>query len=79
MRILDDNSDKNINKVTLVLTKEEAIQLRGDLNQLIADPKVHHTHCSSENFQKEITVCIYDVTNLQSFHPRIIKLIKEDV
>jgi len=79
MRILDEDSDKKINNVTLLLTKEEAIQLRADLNQLLANPKIHHLHCSSENYQKEITVCLYDENNLQSFHPRIIKLITEDV
>ena len=59
MRILDDKSDKKLDTVTLFLTQEEALQLRSDLDQLLAKPKLHHTHLSSENYQKEITVCIY--------------------
>ncbi len=79
MRILDDKSDKKLDTVTLFLTQEEARQLRSDLDQLLAKPKLHHTHLSSENYQKEITVCVYDEKNLQGFHPRAIKLIKEDI
>ena len=79
MRILDDKSDKKLDTVTLFLTQEEALQLRSDLDQLLAKPQLHHTHLSSENYQKEITVCVYDGEKLQGFHPRAIKLIKEDI
>ncbi|MDN3505885.1 MAG: hypothetical protein P0S96_01495 [Simkaniaceae bacterium] len=79
MRILDDDSDKKLDTVSIFLTKDEAIQLRGYLNQLIDKPKLQHTHLSSEDYKKEITVCIYDTKDLEGFHPRSIKLIKEDV
>jgi len=39
---------------------------------------LQHVHLSNEDYQKEITVCIYDENNLEDFHPRVIKLIKED-
>ncbi len=54
MRILDDKSDKKLDTVTLFLTQEEALQLRSDLDQLLAKPKLHHTHLSSENYQKGV-------------------------
>lgn len=79
MRILDDESDKKLDTVTLFLTKEEILQLRSDLDHLIAKPKLNHTHLSSEDYKKEITVCVYDEEDLEGFHPRSIKLIKEDV
>lgn len=79
MRILDDESDKKLDTVTLFLTKEEILQLRSDLDHLIAKPKLNHAHLSSEDYKKEITVCVYDEEDLQGFHPRSIKLIKEDV
>lgn len=44
MRILDDKSDKKLDTVTLFLTQEEALQLTSDLHQLLAKPKLHHTH-----------------------------------
>lgn len=78
MRILDENADKKLDAVTLFLTKEEALQLRSDLDHLLAKPKLNHTHLSSEDYQKENTVCIYDEKDLEGFHPRAIKLIEKD-
>ena len=54
MRILNDESDKKLDNISIFLTKEEAIQLRGYLNQLLDDPKLHHAHLSSKDYQKEI-------------------------
>jgi hypothetical protein len=78
MRILDEQSDRKLDTVTLFLTREEALQLRSDLDHLLAKPKLNHTHLSSEDYKKEITVCIYDEKDLVGFHPRSTKLIKED-
>ena len=63
MRILDDESDKKLDNVSIFLTKEEAVQLRGYLNQLLDNPKLQHSHLSSSDYQKEITICLYDVKN----------------
>lgn len=54
------------------------MQLRGYLNQLLDNPKLQHSHLSSDDYQKEITICLYDEKNLENFNPRSIKLIKED-
>ena len=78
MRILDDDSDKKLDTISIFLTKEEAIQLCGYLNQLIDKPKLQHAHLSSEDYKKEITVCIYDEKALEGFHPRSVKLIEKD-
>lgn len=78
MKILDEDSNKKLDLVSIFLTKEEAIQLRGYLTQLIEHPELQHAHLSSQDYQKEITICLYDPKNLDSFHPRAIKLIKED-
>lgn len=78
MRILDDESDKKLDNVSIFLTKEEAVQLRGYLNQLLDNPKLQHSHLSSADYQKEITVCLYDEKNLENLNQRSIKLIKED-
>ncbi len=78
MRILDDKADKKLNAISIFLTKKEAMQFQSYLNQLLDNPKLQHTHLSSEDYQKEITICLYDEENLESFHPRAKKLIKED-
>ncbi|MCP5504356.1 MAG: hypothetical protein H7A41_04300 [Chlamydiales bacterium] len=78
MRILDDGSDKKLDTISVFLTKEEAIQLRGYLSQLIDKPKLQHAHLSSGDYKKEVTICIYDEKNLEGFHPRSIKLIEKD-
>jgi hypothetical protein len=78
LRILDDESDKKLDSVSIFLTREEALQLRSYLNQLLSDPKLQHSHLSSIDYQKEITICLYDEKKMESFNQRSIKLIKED-
>ena len=78
MRILDDESDKKLDSITIFLTTKEVEQFRSYLSQLLENPKPQHTHLSSEDYQKEITLCLYDEENLQGLHPRAIKLIKKD-
>jgi len=78
LRILNDESDKKLDAVSIFLTKSEAIQLRGYLNQLLENPKMQHSHLSSSDFQKEITICLYDEKKLDDLHPRAKKLIIQD-
>lgn len=78
MRILDDESDKKLDNVSIFLTKEEAMQLRGYLNQLLDNPALQHAHLSNVDYQKEITVCLYDEKKLEKFNKRVIRLIEED-
>lgn len=78
MRILDDDADKKLDNVSIFLTQQEAMQLRSYLNQLLDNPKLQHSHLSSSDFKKEITICLYDEKHLENFNQRSIKLIKED-
>jgi hypothetical protein len=78
LRILNDESDKKLDSVSVFLTKEEAVQLKGYLNQLLDNPKLQHSHLSSSDYTKEITICLYDEKNLKNFDQRSIRLIKED-
>ena len=78
MRILDDESNKKLDNVSFFLTEQEAIQLHSDLQELITNRKKHHAHISSDDYQKEITICIYDEKNLSGFHDRAKTLIRED-
>ena len=70
LRILDDEADKKLDNISLFLTKEEAVQLRGYLNQLLDNPKLQHSHLSSADCKKEITLCLYDEKNLENLYGR---------
>lgn len=78
MRILDEISDKSLKNVILYLTLAEATELKNDLDELLKKPLNNHVHISNENFQKEITVCIYDMENLKGFNERSLNLIIND-
>ncbi len=79
MRILGLDTDNKLDNVILYLTLTEAKELRDSLNDIIMGPQTrHHRHISSEDYQKEITVCIYDETNLEGFDERSKKLILKD-
>jgi hypothetical protein len=78
MHILDDESDKKLNNISLFLTNNEALHLIGYLEQLLEGKSGDHSHLMSENYKKEITVCLYNSENTKNFHPRIQKLITND-
>ena len=78
MRILDEISDKSIENIILYLTFSEASELRDGLDEILKKPVNNHVHISSENVQKEITVCIYDMDNLKGFNKRSVDLIIND-
>lgn len=67
MRIYNQKNDKTFDSITIYLTIEEARELHDDLNSLIKHPQGNHVHVSSNDFQYELTVCIYDKDNLDLF------------
>ena len=75
MRLLNDQSDKKLDNVTIFLTREEAKQLTSYLNHLLNKSNDQHAHLSNDDFQKEITICLYDKKDLSHLHPRARKLI----
>jgi hypothetical protein len=81
MRIYNIDADSKVNKVIIYLTPEEAEEMKDSLESLLDSSKKNmHEHIPDResDFKREITVCIYDENNLEGFHPRSIKLIKED-
>ena len=81
MRMLDEISDRKLDRVTLYLTRAEAQELRDSLGSILVNPRGNHAHVSSQDYRKELTVCIYDDATLDEhgFNERSKKLIKEDV
>lgn len=79
MRILDNDSDKKIENITICLTLAEAQKLKDTLAQILIMPTGNHGHVTDANAEREITLCVYDESNLDSgFHDRIKRLIEKD-
>ncbi len=79
MRLLDDGSNRKLDRVTLYLSRSEADELKSSLEEILERPEGNHAHISSEDFEKEITICIYDENLLDGFSERSKKLIQEDI
>ena len=78
MRILNDDTDEKLDRLTLYLTRSEAEELKGSLEDLLKHPDHNHSHTPSEDYQKEVTVCIYDIQKLSEFDERSKKIILQD-
>jgi hypothetical protein len=79
MRLLDEDNDKSINRVSIYLTKSEANELYCDLKRIMETPINNHAHVPSEDYKKEITVCIYSEEAVdEGFNERSKRLIKKD-
>ena len=81
MRLFDERNDQALEEFTLYLERQEAEQLVSYIEQLLADPSIHHIHLSSPDYQRELTVTIYDVNNadhLETFDVRSRRLILDD-
>jgi hypothetical protein len=81
MRMLDEKRDESLSRIVILLTRAEAEDLRDSLESILDDGIGHHAHTPSEDYQKEITVAIYeeaDQANVDSFNDRCRRLIRED-
>lgn len=78
MRLLSQDDDKPLHRILVFLTKTEALELRDSVDVLLKDSTARHEHISSEDYRKELTVCIYDPNNLESFDDRSRRVIVND-
>lgn len=79
MRLLDEIKDKPLSYVTLLLTYNEAGELRNQLDRLIEHyGKIGHHHVSDNDYQREITIAIYNESDISEFSERIQQLIRKD-
>lgn len=79
MRILNQEDDKSLNQITIYLTLSEASELRDSLNSLISNREVHHEHIPSDDYTKELSVCIYELQSIDSFDERSKRLIVDNI
>jgi hypothetical protein len=77
MRLLNEDADTSFSRLTLLLTKAEASELRDTLESILRSPSAHD-HVPSEDYEKEITVAIYDEPNVSAFNERCRRLIRTD-
>jgi hypothetical protein len=79
MRILDQDNDRSVSRVTILLRPSEARELLTALEQLLKDAhSALHEHVPSGDHEKEITVALYADEDLDSFDERSRRLIKRD-
>ncbi len=79
MRLLNEDTDSAFSRLTLLLTKAEASELRDSLEAILnSDAVARHEHVPSEDFQKEVTISIYDESDISRFHERAQELIRAD-
>jgi hypothetical protein len=78
MRLLNEDEDKGINRILLLLTKSEAMELRDAIDLLLNDAGDRHEHVSSEDYKKEVTIADYDEAKLNNFNERARRLIITD-
>ncbi|MEH6939348.1 hypothetical protein V7056_16110 [Bacillus sp. JJ664] len=80
MRILDTENDKSLKDLILYLTKEEAIELKDDLEGLIIIiGNKEHVHLNHSEYKRELTITLYNTKDLSHFDDRSKKLINEDI
>lgn len=61
MIIFDETTNKSLENITLLLTKSEARQMVGYLEELLLNTEqIEHYHLNNDNFSKEITIACYD-------------------
>lgn len=77
MRILNQADALPLNSITLYLTPAEAQQAIGYLEQMLAEPNQHHFHLNDDEYQREITLTVYQPDDLSQFDERSRKLIAE--
>lgn len=60
MRILNEDNGKAIDRALLCLTREEALELMSSLKEVLEKPESYHSHIPSNDYKKELTICLYD-------------------
>lgn len=79
MRIYDSSNNKTIDDVVLYLTPDEAKELHNDLGRIMEKPRGNHVHVSSNDYQHELTVCVYRKEDIDTFDEKSRKILEVHV
>lgn len=78
VRILDEDNDRSCGSITLYLTRQEGINLPAAVTALLAGPLDRHEHVDSDDFKRELTISLYDASDLSGLNERSRRLIELD-
>jgi len=81
MRILNQDKEESIRNLLILLTPEEAKELKDDLELLLSQDLSqgqNHAHINDSDYQREITIAIYTPNNYTSFNDKVKKLISNE-
>jgi hypothetical protein len=80
MRIYDEDNQKVINNVSIFLTVDEAQEIWDSLEDLLNkfQNDADHAHINDADYSHEITFCLYNENNLNSFNTRAKKIIRDN-
>ncbi len=79
MRILNQDDNKSIRNVLLMLTVKEAAELKDDLERLLSKKVLNdHSHINDSEYIHELSLALYDTNNIGEFNERTKKLILHD-
>ena len=62
---------ESLNDILLLLSTKEAIELKNAIEQLLISDNNHHEHISTDDYQKEITISIFDKNPIETYAPHI--------
>lgn len=78
MRFLNQENGQSMNDILVLMTYQEACEIRDDLERLILSNKLNdHSHISDAEYKHELTLSIYSENNLDGYQENIKKLILE--
>lgn len=77
MRIYDFDNDRTIDNVVLYLTPAEARELYNGLARVIETPRRVHVHISSNDYQRELTLCVYRKEDIETFDEKSRQILEE--
>ena len=74
MYLIDENTNRTLERITLLLNRSEAMELRDSIHTILNENS-HHEHVSNGEYNKEITVSLYDENVPESYAPFIEKIL----
>ena len=77
MRILDSDTDRALDGLLLEFDEHELAAFANAIEQLLRIPLGDHDHVYNEDYQKEVTVTVYDPDDLTRYNERSKRLITE--
>lgn len=76
MRFLNQENGQSMNDILVLMTYQEACEIRDDLERLILSNKMNdHSHITDAEFKHELTLSIYNENELDGYQEKIKKLI----